>query len=72
MKRMGLCSSLRREGGRQMHKGFALVVKIECGNKLLLETMVVQVNISQVHSEGRSMVKNNQERKTLARGSSSN
>ena len=60
------------KGEDKCTRDLPVMVKIECGNKLLLEMMVVQVNISQVHSEGRSMVKNNQERKTLARGSSSN
>ena len=45
-----------------------VVVKIQHGYKLLLETVVIQVNISQVCSEARSLVKNNQEQKTLAPG----
>ena len=60
------------KGEDKCTRDLPVVVKVECGNKLLLEMMVVQVNISQVHSEGRSMVKNNQERKTLTLGSSSN
>jgi len=56
------------KGEDRCTKDLPVVVKIEHGYKLLLEMMVIQVNISQVCSEGRSAVKNNRAKDPGSRG----